>query len=187
MQCLHLDHTLKKTKIKYCWIPGHVGIPGNDCADKAAKSANASREAFVPLIDALQAVKLSQYRAWQRIWDGQSNNKVYKIQPSIKGFGNLTIRKHDVILTRLRIWGILQKTITVKKYCLAATLYLGTIQEDSYGKNCGLVAPLDLGNIAGDYYGKNYCLAATLYLGTIPEDSYGKNCGLVDTLDLGSI
>ncbi|GBM11149.1 hypothetical protein AVEN_243020-1 [Araneus ventricosus] len=103
MQCLHLHHTLKKTKIKYCWIPGHVGIPGNESADKAAKSTNASREAFVPLIDALQADKLSQHRVWQRIWDGQSNNKLHKIQPSIKGFGNLTIRKHDVILTRLRM------------------------------------------------------------------------------------
>ncbi|GBM23723.1 hypothetical protein AVEN_257634-1 [Araneus ventricosus] len=81
MQCLNLHHTLKKTKIKYCWIPGHVGIPGNERADKAAKSTNASREAFVPLIDALQAVKLSQHRVWQRIWDGQSNNKLYKIQP----------------------------------------------------------------------------------------------------------
>ncbi|GBN81959.1 hypothetical protein AVEN_67739-1 [Araneus ventricosus] len=103
MQCLHIHHTLKKTKIKYCWIPGHVGIPGNERANKAAKSANASGEAFVPLIDALQAVKLSQHRVWQRIWEGQSNNKLYKIQPSIKGFGNLTIRKHDVILTRLRV------------------------------------------------------------------------------------
>ncbi|GBM36520.1 hypothetical protein AVEN_45999-1 [Araneus ventricosus] len=103
MQCLHLHHTLKKTKIKYCWIPAHVGIPGNELADKAANSTNASREAFVPLADALQAVKLSQHRVWQRIWDGQSNNKFYKIQPSIKGFGNLTVRKHDVILTRLRV------------------------------------------------------------------------------------
>ncbi|GBN15389.1 hypothetical protein AVEN_233919-1 [Araneus ventricosus] len=103
MQCLHLHHTLKKTKIKYCWIPGHVGIPGNERADKAAKSTNASRETFVPLADALQAVKLSQHRIWQRIWDGQSNNKLYKIQPSIKGFGNLTIRKLDVILTRLKV------------------------------------------------------------------------------------
>ncbi|GBL73603.1 hypothetical protein AVEN_230615-1 [Araneus ventricosus] len=95
MKCFELHHTLKNIQIKYCWIPGHVRIPGNEPADKAAKSTNTSREAFVPLT--LQAVKLSQHRVWQRIWDRQTNNKLYKIQPSIKGFGNRTIRKHDVI------------------------------------------------------------------------------------------
>ncbi|GBM27434.1 hypothetical protein AVEN_59894-1 [Araneus ventricosus] len=103
MQCLHLHHTFKKTKIKYCWITGHAGIPGNENADKAAKNSNATRETFVPLSDAFQAVKFSQHRIWQRIWDGQTRNKVYNIQPSIKGFGNLATRKHDVILTRLRV------------------------------------------------------------------------------------
>ncbi|GBL80547.1 hypothetical protein AVEN_225242-1 [Araneus ventricosus] len=102
-KCFELHHALKNIKVKYCWIPGQVGIPGNERADKAAKSTNASQEAFVPLADALQAVKLSQHRVWQCIRDGQSNNKLYKIQPSIKGFGNLTIRKHDAILTRLRV------------------------------------------------------------------------------------
>ncbi|GBM74869.1 hypothetical protein AVEN_113510-1 [Araneus ventricosus] len=103
MKCFELHHTLKNIKIKYCWIPGHVGIPENERTDKAAKSSNKSREAFVPLTDALQAVKLSQHRVWQRMWDEQTNNKLYKIQPSIKDFGNLTIRKHDVILSRLRV------------------------------------------------------------------------------------
>ncbi|GBL92584.1 hypothetical protein AVEN_123765-1 [Araneus ventricosus] len=52
MQCLHLHHTLKKIKIKYCWIPGHAGIPGNENADRAAKNSNTTRETFVPLSDA---------------------------------------------------------------------------------------------------------------------------------------
>ncbi|GBN23435.1 hypothetical protein AVEN_219087-1 [Araneus ventricosus] len=49
---------------------------------KAAKISNTARETFVPLIDALQAIELSQHRIWQRIWDRQTNNKLYKIQPS---------------------------------------------------------------------------------------------------------
>ncbi|GBN61275.1 hypothetical protein AVEN_25829-1 [Araneus ventricosus] len=103
MKCFDLHHTLKNTKIKYCWIPGHAGNPRNENADKAAKNSNATRETFVPLSDALQAAKFSQHRIWQRIWDGQTSNKLYNIQPSIKGFGNLAARKHDVILTRLRV------------------------------------------------------------------------------------
>ncbi|GBN00521.1 hypothetical protein AVEN_51456-1 [Araneus ventricosus] len=92
MKCFDLHHTLKTTKIKYCWIPGYVGIPGNDNAEKAEKNSNATQETFVPFIDALQAVKFSQNRICQRIRDGQTNNKHYNIQPSIKSFGNLATK-----------------------------------------------------------------------------------------------
>ncbi|GBN07914.1 hypothetical protein AVEN_86150-1 [Araneus ventricosus] len=52
MKCFVLHYTLKNIKIKFYWFPGHVGIPGNERADKAAKTTNTSRERFVPLTDA---------------------------------------------------------------------------------------------------------------------------------------
>ncbi|GBN93158.1 hypothetical protein AVEN_90741-1 [Araneus ventricosus] len=66
MECFELLRTLKGIKIKYCWIPGHAGIPGKECADKAAKTSNTARETFVPLNGAFHADKISQQRVWQR-------------------------------------------------------------------------------------------------------------------------
>ncbi|GBL79490.1 hypothetical protein AVEN_92646-1 [Araneus ventricosus] len=75
IKCFELHHALKSVKIKYCWIPGHVGIPGNERADKATKTPKTALETFVPLTDALQAVKLSQHRVWQKIWDRQTDKR----------------------------------------------------------------------------------------------------------------
>ncbi|GBN32728.1 hypothetical protein AVEN_47168-1 [Araneus ventricosus] len=56
MKCFELHQTLKSVKIKYCWILGHVGILGNERADKAAKPPQTTPETFVPLTDIFQAV-----------------------------------------------------------------------------------------------------------------------------------
>ncbi|GBN71265.1 hypothetical protein AVEN_229713-1 [Araneus ventricosus] len=54
--------------IYLCWIPSHVGIIGNEQADKAAKSATISINGTVPIGDFKTRIKLLLYSKWQEQW-----------------------------------------------------------------------------------------------------------------------
>ncbi|XP_055924756.1 uncharacterized protein LOC129956828 [Argiope bruennichi] len=71
----------KGIQIIFCWIPGHSGIQGNERVDNAARSCTALIENFVPLNDALQAIKNQLAKRWQNVWDQQDKNKLHEVQP----------------------------------------------------------------------------------------------------------
>ena len=94
--------------IEICWIPAHVGVRGNEEADKAAKEAISKNRSQikVPVSDFLPTIKQFIFKKWQRIWnEEQEDNKLKQIKPNVECWksshqGN---RHIEVILSRLRI------------------------------------------------------------------------------------
>ncbi|XP_055932957.1 uncharacterized protein LOC129962980 [Argiope bruennichi] len=90
-------------KVIFCWVPGHVGISGNEEADSAAKQATSFLTYSLPYYDARKSVNNYFHLTWQKAWDMQTNNKLHFVKPTIDFWPIIPIREVDVKLTRLRI------------------------------------------------------------------------------------
>ena len=94
--------------IEICWVPAHVGVPGNEKADEAAKSAINSPlfETKLPVNDYINVVKQYIKTEWQKMWNEEpANNKLKQIKPNVSLWesSSQSDRRTEVILTRLRI------------------------------------------------------------------------------------
>ena len=97
--------------VKFCWIPSHVGIHGNESADRSAKLALTNinnHNIKIPYTDLIPNIKQFIRQRWQQRWDYKHYNKrVIKLHyflPTIKPFYiNNLCRKDEVIIHRIRI------------------------------------------------------------------------------------
>ena len=101
----HTEITVTKN-IVLCWIPSHIGISGNEMADKAAKESldlNISN-CKVPHTDSRQSIFSYIKSKWQTSWDNIQFNKLQPIKPIIGESSTFrTNRKEEITLARLRI------------------------------------------------------------------------------------
>ena len=100
------DMLLEKIVLRFCWIPGHVGIKGNDRADQLAKDGrNEAQTIFeIPYTDLIPEVASFIKSKWQQRWDTEVENKLHAITPEINPYHLIDLsRKDEVILHRIRI------------------------------------------------------------------------------------
>ena len=113
LKALDTIHDIQSDRkiIKFCWIPSHVGIRGNEFADKKAKDSLIKLEPHhykLPFTDYLPLVKAYVKKKWQARWDKKHYEerpiKLHEIIPQLKPFYTSHLsRKDEVVMHRLRI------------------------------------------------------------------------------------
>ena len=94
----------------FCWVPSHIGIPGNEAADNAAKIATEYEHQTnlkIPRPDYKSLLKKLTIEKWQHEWESipTRRNKLRKLKDNIRPFStrNFSDRHWERTLCRLRI------------------------------------------------------------------------------------
>ena len=106
-QSIHPFNT--KVDIIFCWVPSHVGIPGNELADQAAKEALNLPDSPDSIIhsDLRPVINKYIFTKWQDEWNQHSQSLLYPIIPITAKTSSAThqqlSRREKTVINRLKI------------------------------------------------------------------------------------
>lgn len=100
-----IEKVIEDKDLRFCWIPGHSRIPGNEEADSAANCGRHKPvgEEDVPAQDIKVWVTREIWRAHQSAWDQAPRNNLKIVKPNVGRWIDRSNRKEQIVLTRLRI------------------------------------------------------------------------------------
>ena len=96
----------KNNSIILIWIPRHIGIQGNERADKAAKKALQTHisKTKIPYTDLKPLINKFILKKWQKSWADQTQNKLHHIQDTIcEWLAGYRRNRKEMIISRLCI------------------------------------------------------------------------------------
>ncbi|GBM16448.1 hypothetical protein AVEN_94938-1 [Araneus ventricosus] len=93
-------HLLSRgARILFSCVPSHVGITGNELADKSEKSATEFLTRPIVYADVRSTVNQWCHYKWQEKWNMETNNKLHVIKPVLSQWVTKRNRRCDVMLT----------------------------------------------------------------------------------------